>query len=70
VAAGISETVTFDTNQAPYLAGTLNYPPAIEKEGSGWLFNLPSFEDPEGSDVEVSVDLKSAGLFLTYDSEA
>jgi len=48
---------TFDTK----LGG-----PFILKVGDYWSYKLPSYTDPEGQNVTLTVDLAEAGLFTTH----
>jgi hypothetical protein len=36
------------------------------KIGDNWSYTLPTYSDPEGKNVTLTVDLDQAGAFIAY----
>ena len=52
----------------------MNQPPVFDskidkffnlKIGDNWSYTLPTYSDPEGHNITLSIDLGSAGMFVT-----
>lgn len=52
-------------NQAPTFDTKLSGPFKL-RVGENWSYKLPSYTDPEGQNVTMTVDLGQAGMFATH----